>query len=312
MKPRYYLSGASAPADLRGLSRILHPLGVAIPELSEPALDYLCGLGHLPLEVFVDTGAFGEVDRTGAVVAPITDAAWADRVLVMHRIAAALGSRALVVAPDRVGDQPETLRRLALFETELRAMAALGVRVVVPIQLGGMSPALFHDACAAILGLPFVAGIPGNKIAMPAGTLENYLRARRPAAVHLLGIGPRGRWYQELVDVLRRFVPGAEVSCDSNGLAAIVGQTNGAGGGPRALTAWQDHLEGQPSPVAAWATGPSEPSAQAREDAIVMALGPALFLKRAMGAYREAGLLAERRERPLQVGLFDDVEGRAA
>lgn len=62
MKPLYFCSGASAPSDLRGLARIRHPLGVSIPQLSGPALDYLCTLrGIAP--VFVDTEAFSEVDR---------------------------------------------------------------------------------------------------------------------------------------------------------------------------------------------------------------------------------------------------------
>ena len=287
MKPLYFCSGASAPSDLRGLARIRHPLGVSIPQLSGPALDYLCTLrGIAP--VFVDTEAFSEVDREGRVVAPITDAAWIDRTRVMHRIAASLGADAWIVAPDRVGDQQETLRRLARFEDVLRAIVALGARLVVPIQRGGMSATLFHDAAAAIVGGPFVCGIPGNKAAMPAGELEDFLRARRPRAVHLLGVGPKSPRFHALVDVLRRFVPTAEVSCDSNGLAALVGKTNGRGGAPRALTAWQEQ------------TGE-------REGAVIMAIGPKLFYDRAIAAYREAGLVATR-ERPLQPGLFDAVE----
>lgn len=261
--------------------------------------------------MFVDSGVFSEVDRAGAVVAPIADADWTQRVGVMHRIAEALGPNALVVAPDRVGDQQETLRRLALFADELRAIAALGARLVVPIQRGAMSAALFDDACCCILGVPFVRGIPGNKIAMPASALETYLRARRPGAVHILGVGPKSRRFQPLVDVLRRFVPGADASCDSNALAAAVGESNGPGGGPRALTAWQAHVEGRPSPVATWTTGEVTPSERAREDAIVRAFGPQLFLQRAMAVYRAAGL-AQGRDRPLQTGLFDNVEGRAA
>lgn len=305
MTPTYFCSGASAPADLRGLARIRHPLGVSIPELSAPALAEVCALRGI-CDVFVDSGAFSEVDTSCAVVAPITDDAWIDRTAVMHRIAAALGPGAVIVAPDRVGDQRETLRRLALFADVVRACAALGARVIVPIQLGGMSPVLFNDCVTAILGVDFIAGIPGNKAAMPTGTLETYLRVRRPAAVHLLGVGPRGHRYQALVDVLRRFVPRAAVSCDSNGLSAMVGKTNGAGGGPRALTAWQAVFEGRSSPVAE--VTPPRVSGQAREDAIVMALGPAAFFRRFIEAHADLiGL--RRREQPLQRGLFDGASG---
>ena len=285
MKPVHFCSGASAPADLRGLARIRRPLGVSIPELSGPALEYLLTLGEI-VEVFVDSGAFSEVDEETHVVAPISDIDWIEHVAVMHRIAAALGVGAVIVAPDRVGDQQETLRRLALFEDVLRAIMALGARLVVPIQRGGMSPTLFHDAAACLVGGPFVCGIPGNKAAMPPGELEDFLRARRPAAVHLLGVGPKSDRFRALVDVLRRFVPDAEVSCDSNGLAALVGKSNGRGGKPRALTAWQA------------TTGE-------RETAVVMAFGPQHFFERAMEAYRDAGLVRER-PKPLQPGLFDE------
>lgn len=291
MSPIYFCSGASAPADLAGLSRIRHPLGVAIPQLSARVLDDLCALRGV-CEVFVDTEAFSEVDRTGAVVAPISDAQWVERTRVMHRIAAALGEDAWIVVPDRVGDQQETLRRIALFEDVLRACAALGARLVVPIQRGGMSAPMFYDACCALLGVPFVVGVPGNKAAMPPHELEALLRSRRPRAVHLLGVGPKGDRFRPLVDACRRFGV-SEVTCDSNGLAALVGRENGRGGGPRPLTAWQATMGD-------------------RADAIVMTLGPLRFFEAAMAEYRARGLAAERREAPLQVGLFDAVKGRAA
>jgi hypothetical protein len=120
---------------------------------------------------------------------------------------------------------------------------------------------------------------------MPPGELEDFLSARRPHVVHLLGVGPRSDRFQPLVDVLRRFVPEAVVSCDSNGLAALVGRTNGRGGKSRPLTAWQDQMGD-------------------RATAVVMALGPRVFFERAMVAYREAGLVRERAP-SLQPGLFD-------
>lgn len=264
-------------ADLLGLSRIGHPLGVSISVLSGPALEALCQLDAC--DVFVDSGAFSEVDREGRVVAPITDTEWIKRVAVMHRIATALGRRAVIVAPDRVGDQQETLRRLALFEDALRAIVETGARIVVPIQRGGMSPAMFFDAATCLVGGPFVCGIPGNKAAMPAHELEDFLWSRRPAAVHLLGVGPKSRRFPELVDVLRRFVPDAAVSCDSNGLAAAVGKTNGRGGTPRALTAAQQR------------TGD-------RATAIAEVFGPVLH------AYRP-------QTEALQLGLFDVARGRS-
>lgn len=90
--PLYFISGASAPADIRGLGRFSVPLGVSIPELSAVGLKVLLDHARMPLlRVFVDSGAFSEVDRSGAIVSPIDDAAWIARVRVMHAVAAAFG-----------------------------------------------------------------------------------------------------------------------------------------------------------------------------------------------------------------------------
>lgn len=331
MTPLYFISGASRPSDLRGLVRISAPLGVSIPELSDHALaELLAAAPARPLlQVFVDSGAFSEVDRTGRIVAPITLAAWRTRVAVMLRIAAAFGPRCWIVAPDCVGNQGETLTRLRAFAAEMRQARALGARVIVPIQRGDMPPASFDRAAAEVLSFSdFVRGIPGNKIAMPAGELEAFLRTRRPAAVHLLGIGPRGRRFRPLVDLLRRLVPGAAVSCDSQAFSAQTGRTNGAGGEPRALTSWQDHFEGRPSTVAQALIG--DPRREcSREAAIVMTFGPKLWFERMAGELAKMGVRLDGFERvgdglgvrgfeppapkpPLQMGLFDGVEGESS
>lgn len=315
----YFVSGASAPADIRGLARVSVPFGISLPELSAPALDVLCSFAFMPLlRVFVDSGAFSEVDRTGKVVHPITDAAWVERVRVMHRIAATFGPaapagdhgpRVWVVSPDRVGDQAETLRRMAMHADALRGMRALGARVIVPIQRGSLRAADFDAACTDALGFKdYVRGIPGNKAAMPEDELATFLRARRPRAVHLLGIGPRSASYRPLRDVMDRMIPEAEVSCDSNALAANVGHTNGRGGGPRRLTAWQEHFSGRASGVC---EPPAPPVENARELAAVMAFGPQSLFARFVEEHGH--LIGLKPEVPaLQRGLFDgvaDVEG---
>lgn len=236
----HFASGSSALGDLRGFARILYPLGVSIPDLSPTTLDELLDLDHLPLPIFVDTGAFSEREfgpdgpRT---VAPITDPAWVERSRVMHRIAVRFGRRAYLVAPDCVGDQGETLRRLELFADVLRACRALGARIVLPIQRGELAPEVFDARCAAVLGFDdAIRAIPGNKRATPAAEVRSLVRAVRPRAVHLLGIGPRGARFLELDETIRTFVPDIELSCDSNLLAAHLGRSNGRVGGPRALT----------------------------------------------------------------------------
>jgi hypothetical protein len=305
----YFISGASALSDLRGLLRLSVPLGISIPELSEPALAVLLEHTCLPdLRVFVDSGAFSEVDRTGRVVHPIANEEWDRRVAVMLQIAIAFGARATIVAPDCVGNQVETLRRLSRYAVSMRTARAADSRIVVPIQRGERSPASFAAAAAEALGFDdFVAGIPGNKIAMPTAELEAYLRARRPRAVHLLGMGPRNARYQKLVDVVRRLAPGAEISCDSQAFTAKSGRTNGRDGEPRELTSWQDAMEGRPSAV--MEATPPHLSEQPREDAVLMTFAPAALFWRF--AEKHGHLIGVRLKDPsLQQGLFDDIESR--
>lgn len=322
-RPLYFVSGASAPADVRGLARVSVPLGVSLAELSPVGLHVLCSFSNMPLlRIFVDSGAFSEVDRTGAIVAPIGDAAWCARVRTMHVLSAAFGPpaplgdygpRVWVVAPDRVGDQPETLRRLALHADAMRACRALGARVIVPIQRGALTAGAFDAACVAALGFSdFVRGIPGNKVAMPEAELEGFLRARRPASVHLLGVGPRGRSYEPLTTLVRRVLGDAvDVSCDSNALTANAGQTNGRGHGPRLLTDWQNFFEGKPARVCS-------PSPQrevddpwrgesARALASLMTFGPPHLAAMFQVELERIGLARRPEPAPLQMDLFDGV-----
>lgn len=309
--PIYFISGASAPADIWGLAGWSVPLGVSLPELSAAGLALLCDHWKMPLlRVFADSGAFSEVDREGNVVAEISDDAWVERMRTMHLLAATFGPpaplgdhgpRLWLVAPDRVGNQPETLRRLALHAEAVRACHALGARVVVPIQRGRMTVAAFDRACCEALGFEdFTRGIPGNKVAMPAEELEAFLRARRPVRIHLLGVGPRGRSYGPLTTLIRRVMGEVELTCDSNALAANVGRTNGRGGGPRDLTGWQDTFERQSGD---W------PSESARAMAVRIFFGAVHMHRLALEDLRQRGLAPALPAEPLQMDLFDQIEG---
>lgn len=310
MRPLYFVSGASAPADIRGLARFSVPLGVSLAELSKVGLKVLCEHARMPLvRIFVDSGAFAEVDRTGAVVRPIPDAVWVERVRVMHGLAAVFGPlsplgdygpRLYVVAPDKVGDQPETLRRLALHAEAMRACMALGARVVVPIQRGAMTAEDFDVACCEALGrADFVRGIPGNKVAMPPEELEGFLRARRPSALHFLGVGPRGPSYGPLTALVDRVLGDAEVSCDSNALAASAGRTNGRDGGPRLLTALQD-LTREAAP---WTSTQRAP----RELAVSLAFSPMRMHELVVEDLVRRGVARAPTREPVQMDLFDRV-----
>lgn len=241
MKPLYFASGSSRPADIRGFAVIGHPIGVAANELSENAVVELEALGGRGIPVFVDSGAFSEVEFGPAgpeVVRPISEGDWREIIDLYLRLAIALGPFVYVVAPDRVGDQNRTLYLLSHFKKELRLLAAMGANVLVPMQKGSRSQADFAAAVRALLRFDFVHAIPSKKNATTLAELDSYMRAVRPARVHLLGLGPKNRNAAKALAIVEAASPGAAVTLDSNMIAANVGRTKRL----CKLTAARDHV----------------------------------------------------------------------
>lgn len=299
----HFASGASAAGDMRGFARLLYPFGIATSDLGASAFAELATMAHLPIQIFVDSGAFSEVEMGlggWKVVEEIGEGEWVRRLRLAYSIAAMFGSRALVVAPDQVGNQHETLARLARYRDVVRAMYAIGARIVVPIQVGTMSAVEFDVAAREALGFAdFVRGIPGNKAAMATNEVRGLVRAARPRAVHLLGVGIHNQRLGELVEACRADAPEREVSCDSNLIAAHVGRTNGRGGQPRAMTA-AERLQ------------LDEYGERSRESAIAFAFGPAVFWRRTIEAdimgdktrYAGVGMVNNARHEPTVLAKF--------
>jgi integrase/recombinase XerD len=62
-----------------------------------------------------------------------------------------------VVAPDCVGDQDETLKRLARYHHELQQLAQLGAQVLIPLQVGTRTHEEFYAEATAVAGVPLAA-----------------------------------------------------------------------------------------------------------------------------------------------------------
>jgi hypothetical protein len=269
--PLYFASGSNRAADVRGFSAVGQAIGVAAPEVS-PAAEAAIIASSVP--VFVDSGAFSEVRFTPAgvvVVKAITDAEWRKRLALYLRLARAMGSRLSVVAPDRIGDQELTLERLTTYAPELEAIAALGARVLVPIQKGAMSQAMFVRDVQAVLRFDFVHAIPSKKEATTMAELEAYVTEVRPAAVHLLGLGIKNALASTALAILER-AGVAVVSLDSNMIAANVGRSERT---PRRLTAARDRAAGI---IARGETAITS----AQELGIILAFGDAHAIARAL------------------------------
>ncbi len=249
---RHFASGVNHPGEVRGVSGWF---GIAANELRAGLLEAIEDRAGGPTAVFVDSGAFSEVEFTAAgpvVVDEITHAEWLRRFEVYATVAAAHRTRAFVVAPDQVGNQAVTLERLQRYAHIMRAMVLTHrCRLIVPVQKGADSMADFFTRALLALQLPTadqvgdpiwpIAGIPMKKDATTIAELEAFAgELPNGAHFHLLGLGPESKRYALAIAAIRRANPDAVITSDSNTIRRLVGRTNGRGGGPRALTRAQD------------------------------------------------------------------------
>lgn len=212
--------------------------------MSPAQLDELAASGS---RVFVDSGAFSEVTfgaNGPTVVAPITDADWRERLAAMTRIGERLGSRAYLVAPDQVGDQAETLRRLERYAEAVRGWRRAGANVIVVLQAGELSQSEMDRQVTELLGFgDYVRGIPSKKAAASTEQIAALVtELPRGARVHLLGLGPHSPRFAQVVDAIEAAGNDVVIYCDSVRLKALVGRSNGRGGSARILTALRDQV----------------------------------------------------------------------
>lgn len=222
-----FASGSNRPADIRGFASIGHAIGVTASELSENAIREIEALAGTGIAVFVDSGAFSEIEFTSegpCVVRPINELGWNERFALYARLARALGSQVYLVAPDRIGDQEHTLSLLTQRARELASLAALGAVVLVPIQKGLLSQADFFAAVSEVLSFPFTPAIPSKKNATTMVELEAFVRDVHPASIHLLGLGPNNVKASRALGIIETMSPGCRVSLDANKIAANVGR----------------------------------------------------------------------------------------
>lgn len=267
----HFVSGVNAPGEVSGLADNAFNIGITCGEIRTGVREWLEAYsGRVNQRVFVDSGAFSEVDfpknAPPVVVRPLSDADWRDRLFDVYRWAArTYGRRAFVVAPDCVGDQMETLRRLEKYAAPMREVARAAT-VIVPVQKGAISMARMFEIELALLGVEdrvhVVAGIPMMKDATSIEQVAEFARSLPAGSrVHLLGIGPKARngRYQLAINALRTNCPGVRITSDSAVLVSLVGRTNGrkvdGKGTARPYTKYQDVVRSDPRTHGASARG---------------------------------------------------------
>lgn len=251
----YFASGLNNPGEVRGITQAGYHVGISCNAIRPGLLEEVEAVVELHrVKVFVDSGAFSEVDVVdGALVtvAPITDADWQTRFAIYERLARSCGAFAYLVAPDKVGDQLETLARLTKYRAQMHALRTIhglgeyGPRIIVPVQNGAMSPADFATAAAEALEMAeddLVWGIPLKKGATSVEQLAAFAATCPPdGSFHLLGMGPSSPRFEAAMEAILASCPDASITCDAVRITALVGRGEG-GVKPRALTAAQDRI----------------------------------------------------------------------
>ncbi len=224
-----FASGTNQAGQIRAFGDLGLDVGAAVPELREPALRAPESLAGKGVAVFVDSGAFSEV-KFGAdgprVVKPLGPDHWERVFRIYERLAAVLGSQLWVVAPDKVGYQRGTLRRLRRYRERVVGLLDSGANVLVALQKGATTQATFAAQVDLVLGRRnWVAAVPARKGATSPTEIAELLDARPLPHLHLLGRGPRSR------SIKRYLAPFAgretTVSLDACWVTQNVGRDNG-------------------------------------------------------------------------------------
>ncbi len=221
-----YASGVNEAKEIRGFDLAGVSIGASASVLREDAIVELL---RQQGPVFLDSGAFSEVrfsaeTNTMEICKPIPPREWRRRLSIYLRLARGLGSRLSVVAPDRVGDQEETLRRLTLYRAELHSLHDLGAQILIPLQIGSRSHEAFYAQAKAVAGVPLVPAFTMKKAITSEEAASRFLEAVQPSRIHLLGLGLGNRRANRIIDMIHRCSPATEITMDSNRLRAVTGK----------------------------------------------------------------------------------------
>lgn len=250
LRPSYFASGSNKAGEIRGFTESGVNVGVAADEVygttqdqknRRKALKEVEGKKSLSgelIKVFIDSGAFGEVSfdprtKTFKDKDKITHQDWLKIFKLYNEIGNALGKQAYIVAPDKVGDQAESFRRIKKY---LPLLESRDVNIIVPIPpVGKMIN--YDRQVRQFFGSDFIRGIPTvqTKGGATPSQIKEYVEdlyadrsVSKPVRIHLLGMGllPKGRakqsmWEKTLRPMLEKIDPNMEVFLDSVRMASI-------------------------------------------------------------------------------------------
>jgi len=218
-----FASGCNRVSEIEGFAYLGIPIGVSVAQLDQDALDLLIAL---KLPIMADSGAFSEMPSakargTTSVISPVE---WERRLAIYLRMASALQDKALLVVPDKVGDQDETLGRISKYRPWLARIAATGAKLLLPLQVGAMTHIDFYQTAQKVAGVSLLPAMPMRKAATSAECLMEFVTETTPSHLHLLGMGIDTSRAEALIRTVQHYSPSTFLTLDSNRLRAVVGR----------------------------------------------------------------------------------------
>jgi hypothetical protein len=210
-----FCSGLSTNADFLGVTGSGVVPGLQVGDM-RGALE-ISVFAHLRKGgvLFVDSGAFPAFMGGGRPV---------DFDVVLghyEKLAEAASCKAnlFIVAPDKIGDPVETERLLTNYAPRLRALAVLGVSVLVPVQAGSADMLANWTRLTELLkGVRVIPAMPMRAAAVSVESVVSFLRCASVPQVHLLGTSRRST-----LSTIDLFLPGLVVTADANMVRPAVG-----------------------------------------------------------------------------------------
>lgn len=225
----YFASGSSRVPDFNGIAIAgWHP-GVTLGDAKQPEEYKILENTH----VFVDTGAFSEVNKDLELTNPISPKEWSHRMDEHSVWAARLGRKAYLVAPDRVGDQDYSFQRLTENVGYMRHWLKLDANVLVPLPKGRLPIRQYWDNTLDLVGTTFTLGpspnlipaLPMKKNAISVEECIAFLNQVRPPRIHLLGVGIRSHKLPPILKAISEYTPYTQLSCDSCLIRSMSGKS---------------------------------------------------------------------------------------
>lgn len=294
--PLPFCSGLVTPADLRGVILGRANPGVQASELRsgvrEGLLEHLQNGGY----AFIDSGALPAFIKGETVDF--------DPVLATYRHYARHAShpeRLYVVAPDQVGCPVTTLELLGRYRDQLAELASIGVRILVPVQVGSVALADTWQAVLEVLaGVPAIPAMPMRAAATTVPAIIGFLQASGAKAVHLLGTSQAKH-----LDPVRAACPDVEISHDSNRIRAAIGEN------ARITRHYLENLSEQTS--AAWVASPAFGPGDITDFVADVISSPRLMLTRkeredTVRFFVGLGLTASEVQRAIRTNSLSDLD----